>query len=52
LYSAVFLYSYGYFYLTVASMSLSLNPSNDHNPISSTCLDLKNCRWFFSAWRR
>lgn len=42
-------FSYSYFYFTVAGMPSSLNPSNDHNHISSTCLYLKNCRWFFSA---
>lgn len=40
---------YSYFCFTVVSMPSSLNPSIEHNHISSTCLYLKNCRWFFSA---
>ena len=42
-------FSYSYFCFTVASMLSSLNPSNNHNHISSTCLCSKNCRWFFGA---
>lgn len=40
---------YSYFCFTVVSMPSSLNPSIEHSHISSTCLYLKNCRWFFSA---
>lgn len=40
---------YSYFCFTVFSMPSSQNPSIEHNHISSTCLYLKNCRWFFSA---
>lgn len=48
LHSALFL-SLSYFCFTVPSMPSLLNPSNAHNHISSTCLYLENCRWFFSA---
>lgn len=36
-------FSYCYFCFTVASVPSSLNPNNDHNRISSTCLYLKSC---------